>query len=530
MGFLDIFKSKSKESGDKTLSLIVFDLDSLGHELPDLKFLAGRSQVIFWLFYRRPVPHLQKRLSEYGRVESFDEEKGRTLELIVGYELGHNPNYKEVVLVTAEGKKEGLQSFFKDKGINFQHMRTGVRIQPKRESMARPEASKSRVPEPLVKNGSRNVSSGVAARPDPLGKPMRQNEPKSGGLRPDPALDRSAPDRGDLRLDPRQMRSEPKTAAHHDAPVAPRQERISPPQPARQERYDAPVAPRQERVSPPQPPRQERFDAPVAPRQERISPPQPARQERFDAPVVPRQERVSPPQPPRQERYGQDYEPVYPSRNDDFYSRPITEPEPFWDESGKSLPFTNEDDYRTGSEEFVEPDFYATPRMEPGKPSRPKREEFDDAPAYAAPRMEPAKQPVALKPIPHQDVRMGGETLPPLDPMRKHKPLAGEYVPSEEDFVKISHHFAINFLVGNTYLKSFLGMAINQATGKTVQEIFVSKGVKPVFAFLVKTGYLEEVDNQNFRVLACPTAETFIEARNYASSLMPEPAVRPQNR
>ncbi|MDW8333210.1 MAG: hypothetical protein RMM53_03225, partial [Bacteroidia bacterium] len=108
MGLLDIFKSKSAE---KTLSLIVFDLDSLGYELPDLKFLAGRSQLVFWLFYRRPAPHIHKRLSEYGRVESFDEEKGRTLELVVGYELGHNPVYKEVVLVTAEGKREGMQSF-----------------------------------------------------------------------------------------------------------------------------------------------------------------------------------------------------------------------------------------------------------------------------------------------------------------------------------------------------------------------------------------------------------------------------------
>jgi hypothetical protein len=109
-----------------------------------------------------------------------------------------------------------------------------------------------------------------------------------------------------------------------------------------------------------------------------------------------------------------------------------------------------------------------------------------------------------------------GQTLPPLDPTRKIKPDAKNYEPTPEDFRKIALHFYNRFPVGEVFSKSFLGMAINQATGRTLQEIFKTKGMRPILAYMVQAGYIEEVDNQNFRLLSPPPVQAFIEARNFA--------------
>ncbi|MCS7086686.1 MAG: hypothetical protein NZ534_11510, partial [Bacteroidia bacterium] len=220
--------------------------------------------------------------------------------------------------------------------------------------------------------------------------------------------------------------------------------------------------------------------------------------------------------------YDQENEP-YPNR-DERREVPQRRPLPRGEQTTENFS-TSEDLYETRTTQSQEytPRRIREPLDEKNKstsanewnPSGRLRRENDPEPnAYSRPGAETSQSPSAGN-IPHRGVNMAGEVLPPVTGAAKPKIQTGTYNPTEEDFEKIAYFFSVNFLSGHVYLKSFLGMAINQATGRTLQEIFACKSMKPIFTYLVRQGYLEEVDNQHFRVLAPPSAQIFMEARDY---------------
>jgi len=72
----------------------------------------------------------------------------------------------------------------------------------------------------------------------------------------------------------------------------------------------------------------------------------------------------------------------------------------------------------------------------------------------------------------------------------------------EQHAVQISQMYNERFLLGEVYPKSKFGVLIKHATGKTNEEVFLSKSAKVFINGLMHKGLVEEVDTQNLRILA----------------------------
>lgn len=66
---------------------------------------------------------------------------------------------------------------------------------------------------------------------------------------------------------------------------------------------------------------------------------------------------------------------------------------------------------------------------------------------------------------------------------------------------KVAVYFNEHYLPGKTYQKSFLGMLVNQATGKTTAEVLGTKSAKPLIKALLLAECIESIDEQSFQVL-----------------------------
>jgi hypothetical protein len=76
---------------------------------------------------------------------------------------------------------------------------------------------------------------------------------------------------------------------------------------------------------------------------------------------------------------------------------------------------------------------------------------------------------------------------------------------------KMAEFFGRKYTLGETYKKSYFGMAIKQATGRNSYDVFRTKNASQFLAFLVQSGCLEEGEDQMCRLERMPTAEELFE-------------------
>jgi hypothetical protein len=95
-------------------------------------------------------------------------------------------------------------------------------------------------------------------------------------------------------------------------------------------------------------------------------------------------------------------------------------------------------------------------------------------------------------------------------------------LPAIDDAKLIVDYFHNNFIIDETYKKSFLGMVVKQATGKNIQDVFGVKNAKHFINMLIAKDCLVEVDSQHYLVKAYPTIDTIIQiGRTIAGSSQP---------
>lgn len=87
------------------------------------------------------------------------------------------------------------------------------------------------------------------------------------------------------------------------------------------------------------------------------------------------------------------------------------------------------------------------------------------------------------------------------------EPRASQDSPKPEILAKIAASFNEQYQPGNTYQKSFLGMLVNQATGKNAAEVLGTKSTKPLIKAMLVSGCIESIDEQRFQVLKAVSVE-----------------------
>lgn len=129
-----------------------------------------------------------------------------------------------------------------------------------------------------------------------------------------------------------------------------------------------------------------------------------------------------------------------------------------------------------------------TPRKENEKRSRP------DKPVHARSNNREERKPVSW---PEADLRMYAD--------------------------KLAAFFQRKYTPGETYKKSYFGMAIKQATGRNSYIVFRTKNAGPFIQYLLDQGCLEAVEAQLCRVVRLPTAEEIYNLMARTTQRGPKP-------
>ncbi|MCS6903915.1 MAG: hypothetical protein NZ576_00860 [Bacteroidia bacterium] len=80
-----------------------------------------------------------------------------------------------------------------------------------------------------------------------------------------------------------------------------------------------------------------------------------------------------------------------------------------------------------------------------------------------------------------------------------------------DDAKLIVDYFHNNFIIDETYNKSFLGMVVKQATGKNVYDVFGTKHAKNFINQLIAKDCIAKVDSQHYLIKAYPTIDTILQ-------------------
>ncbi|MDX2062634.1 MAG: hypothetical protein SFY70_06205 [Bacteroidia bacterium] len=74
---------------------------------------------------------------------------------------------------------------------------------------------------------------------------------------------------------------------------------------------------------------------------------------------------------------------------------------------------------------------------------------------------------------------------------------------------KLAAFFERKYQLGEVYQRSYFGMAIKQATGKSTYEVFRTRNAGPYLAFLQNSGCVAVIEGEQWRLERHPTAEEF---------------------
>jgi hypothetical protein len=467
MGLFDLFQAKNKSEDVKKHTLVVVDWDSC-RSTQDFQFLLKIAETNILCFTRRPQDANLDQFRQLVKctvheLPEYESSLPLFLTNTLIYELQTNRVYKHVIIVSGTSQYQGTIAFLKEKRqsaelINLQPaMRNSSDRRNNLADRRRPDTRNN----PRTPATENNRSDNRPPREDSRNKSFDRGHDKIADrynervdrFQESPSFD--ADDRHSNNNDRNNRRNTRTEQA-----------------PAHSESARNKNRPQDNRPTPSERPQRERPNIETR-NDNRSNDNNRNNNERRNEPA----ERQTN-QPRSNERVSAKHGPK--PQQEDGYSRRNP------NESSTQSNYTEHDTHLAATN--APPEHAASPRPRPTKEANKNVLRAANLPYYAAD---------------NQDAEhLADGTLEHISPESGFQSdTTTHFTPKSEELQAIVDYFNQHFHVGSTYQKTLFGMVVKQATNKTTVEVLNSKNARPLIMALLHNACIEEVDDQNFKVL-----------------------------
>lgn len=464
MGLFDLFQAKNKSEDVKKHTLVVVDWDSC-KSTQDFQFLLKIADPIIFCFTRRPQDSNLDQLRQLVKctVQQLPEYESSLpifLSNSLMYELQTNRVYKHVIIVSGTSQYQGTIAFLKEKRQSAEL----INLQPA-----------------LRGGNDRRNNSSDRKRPD------SRNNPRSSA--------------DTIRHDNRQPREETRNSSFdrgHDKIADRYNERVDRFQEMNtvegNDRSSYENDRNNRRNS-----RPEQASSPAESTRNKIRPQENRPSDRPNRDRPANENRVN----ERTDSRSNDHHRNNAERRNENADRPSSltrqnersSPKPNTKTPSESYSRKNTNDatHQTTNETGIESNVHSTTDFSPPKP-RPTNEAKKNV-------LRAANLPYYAGDTPDNEHQINDSVERNSAEFGTSSESNTHFTPKTEELQAIVDYFNQHFHVGSTYQKTLFGMVVKQATNKTTVEVLNSKNAKPLIIALLHNGCIEELDDQNFKVI-----------------------------